>query len=82
MARGGKREGAGAKLGSVRPKITDYWTQDDIADYFTHLKKNYKKSDRLAVFVGEHIMGKAIQPLGNDDTGVLNVQFVNAFTPQ
>ncbi|KKK59017.1 hypothetical protein LCGC14_3038580, partial [marine sediment metagenome] len=37
MLNGGKRERAGNKLGNTRPKITDHWTQDDIADYFTRL---------------------------------------------
>lgn len=64
--RGGKRLGAGNKAGSIRPQLTDYWTKEDIADYFQHLKDNYKKSDRLAVFVGDHILGKAVQPIGND----------------
>lgn len=67
MKNGGKREGAGVKEGSVRPKITSYWNEDDISDYFDYLKKNYKKSDTLTKFVGEQLMGKAIQPLGNDD---------------
>lgn len=61
--KGGKRIGAGAKLGSVRPKITDHWTQEDIADYFQHLKASYKTSDVLTKFVGEQLMGKAVQPV-------------------
>lgn len=66
MKNGGKRKGAGNKLGSIRPKLTDYWSQNDIADYFAFLKENYKKDMGLAKFVGEHIMGKAVQPIGND----------------
>jgi hypothetical protein len=79
MAKGGKREGAGNKAGSIRPKITDYWSQDDIQEYFDHLKENYKKSDRLAVFVGEHLMGKAVQPIGNDNGQPLLISFDQAF---
>jgi hypothetical protein len=76
---GGKREGSGGKLGQVRPKLTDYWSQDDIEEYFYWLKENYKKDTGLAKFVGEHIMGKAVQPIGNDDGKPLIVQFDSAF---
>lgn len=75
MAHGGKRANSGNKLGSVRPKITDYWSQKDIDNYFDYLKNNYKKSDRLAVFVGEHIMGKAVQPLSDADGQTLAIAF-------
>lgn len=66
MARGGKRQNAGNKEGSIRPKLTHYWTQDDIADYFAWLKGAYKEDATLAKFVGEQLMGKAVQPIGND----------------
>ena len=77
--RGGKRPGAGNKEGNVRPKITDYWSQEDIAEYFTHLKSKYKESDVLARFVGEQLMGKPVQPIGNDDGKPLIIQFDDAF---
>lgn len=66
MAKGGKREGAGNKLGSVRPKLSHYWSESDITEYFTWLKENYKNDSQLVKFVGEHLMGKAVQPIGND----------------
>lgn len=66
MINGGKRERAGNKEGSVRPKMTDFWSQEDIQNYFSYLKENYKKSDVLTKFVGEHLMGKPVQPIGND----------------
>ncbi len=64
---GGKRKGSGAYEGQVRPKITTYWSQKDIEEYFTWLKKSYKKEPTLAKFVGEQLMGKAVQPIGNDE---------------
>lgn len=67
MALGGKRPGAGVKKDSVRPKITSYWSQDDIDDYFAWLKTAYKSEPSLAKFVGEQLMGKAVQPIGNDE---------------
>lgn len=74
-------KGAGNKEGSMRPKISSYWTEEDIEEYFQHLKENYKKSDILTKFVGDHLMGKAVQPIGNDDGKALLVKFDNAFIP-
>jgi hypothetical protein len=74
--KGGKRQGAGNKVGSVRPRLTDKWSQEDIDDYFVWLKENYKKDMTLAKFVGEHIMGKAVQPIGNDDDKPFLIQGV------
>lgn len=66
MINGGKRQGAGNKQGNIRPKLTDYWTNEDIQDYFSWLKEEYKKQPILAKFVGEHLMGKPVQPIAND----------------
>lgn len=74
--KGGSRPNAGNKQGSVRPKITDYWTSDDISDYFSWLKEEYKNQPVLAKFVGEQIMGKAVQPIGNDGDEPFKVQGV------
>ena len=62
MASGGKREGAGRKYGSKsRPTIFEFWDNGDIATFFDHLKEKYKTDSRIAVFVGEHLMGKPQQ---------------------
>lgn len=74
--KGGKRPNAGNKQGSIRPKITDYWSQDDILEYFTWLKMEYKSQPVLAKFVGEQLMGKAVQPIGNDGDEPFKVQGV------
>lgn len=64
MARGGKRTGAGRPIGAAnRPTIFDFWNASDLKAYFKHLKATYKNDSRLTVFVGEHIMGKAQQPV-------------------
>lgn len=67
MARAGTNHKGGQSFGSQRPKITNYWTQDDIEDYFVWLKDEYKKNPTLAKFVGEQLMGKPVQPIGNDE---------------
>lgn len=61
-----KGSGVGNKAGSIRPSFNQYWSQDDIADYMNWLKANYKEKPELAKFVGDHLFGKAVQPIGND----------------
>lgn len=64
MARGGKRPGSGRPPGpSLHRLLTDYWSEDQIKEYFEYLCDNYKESDRLMVFVGEHLLGKAPQAI-------------------
>lgn len=80
--KGGKREGAGNREGSIRPKFTAYWDESDIADYHKWLKKNYKSNPILAKFVGEQLHGKAPQPLTNDEDNPLTVEHIVHYIPQ
>ena len=77
--KGGKTKNAGNKEGSIRPNFNLYWSEDDVAEYMTYLKKNYKKDTRLATYVGDHIFGKAVQPIGNDGDKPLLVKFDSSF---
>ena len=64
MARGGKREGAGRKVGStVRPQLRDYYSEDEIKAIVTDLKKRAKKDDVLFKVQLEQIFGKAPQSI-------------------
>ena len=61
---GGKRVGAGRRVGSGdKPHIRDYWTDHQIKKFYESLFERALKSDRLAAFVGEQLSGKALQPL-------------------
>lgn len=61
---GGKRKGAGRKTGSMNiPKLSSFFTDKELRQYIAHLKKRYKKSDKIAVFIGEQLFGKALQAL-------------------
>lgn len=71
MSWGGKREGAGTQEGAVRAKLSHYWSQDDVKEYFDWLKTSYKQNPLLAKFVGEQIMGKAPQPLTGAEGGAI-----------
>lgn len=61
--RGGKRVGAGRKPGEGLPRFSTYWKDEEIKDFFEYLKKRARKSDKIAIFVGEHLFGKATQPV-------------------
>lgn len=77
MARGGKRPGSGRKPGiSNRPNILDYWTDEEVAEYFAYMRKSYKKSDRIATWVGDHISGKAVQAITGPNGGPIEVTTV------
>jgi len=80
--RGGKRNGAGNKEGSIRPKFNLYWSEKEIEEYMQWIKENYQKSDKLATWVGDHLFGKAVQPIGGDPENPITLQFDNAFAPK
>ena len=67
MAKGGKRKGAGAFQGQVRPKFTEYWTPDEIKQFMADMKEKAKTDSRIATWIGDHLFGKPVQPIGNDD---------------
>ena len=64
---GGKREGAGNKEGSVRPNFYKFVDQDEVREFMDWVKKNYKKNPRLAIWYGEHLFGKATQPVSGEN---------------
>jgi hypothetical protein len=68
------------KGSTVRPQLRDYLTQAQI----TRLtNKAYEMADEgnevMLKFVLEHVYGKAVQPLGNDEGKALLVKFDNVF---
>lgn len=67
MAHGGIRKGSGRKVGSIPLALKDYFTADETKAFVEDLKERAKKSDKIAVFVGEHLFGKAPQPISNAD---------------
>jgi hypothetical protein len=75
--RGGKRQGSGRKEGSQNlPKLSSFFTDKELLDYVTHLKKRYKKSDIITKFVGEQLFGKAPQPLVGNEGGPIKIESV------
>lgn len=83
MAKGGYRPGAGRKKGGRdKPHILDYWTPQEVVEFFEHIKKQYKSNDRIAVWVGEQISGKAVQPVSGENGEPIAIVFDNAFAPK
>ena len=73
--RGGKRKNAGNKEGSVRPNFSAFWTQKEILAFMDWVKDNYKTDHRLAVWAGDHLFGKAPQPLTGEEGNPIQVIF-------
>lgn len=74
MARGGARKGSGRKPGKARPQLRDFYTVAEMQAYVTDLKERAKTDSRLKIFEGEHLFGKAPQPLVGDPTQPFHVE--------
>lgn len=78
---------AGRPKGSTtRPQIRDYLTKKQIQEFALWVIEQYKEKPELAKWLGDHIFGKAVQPLGNDERNPLIIEFHKVFnadtTPQ
>lgn len=62
-----------------RPQFYTYTTEVERKEYAAWVKKNYKKDMKLAVWYGDQLFGKAMQPIGNDNGQPLIVQFDDSF---
>lgn len=72
--KGGRPKGA-----TSRPSILEFWDNNDLDEFFTHIKENYKKDARLATWVGDHILGKAPQALTGPNGEALVISFDPTF---
>jgi hypothetical protein len=77
MARGGKRKGAGRKVGSVKkPRIADYLTPEEIEEIVENAKQKAKDGDATVLkLLIEQIFGRAPQSidLGNKNGEPLKI---------
>lgn len=72
--RGGKRQGAGRPVGTPNKlQLRDYLTQDHINEFIEYLIDNYKESDKLMMWMGDHLFGRAPQAITGADGGPLEV---------
>jgi hypothetical protein len=77
MALGGRRPGAGRPKGSHNtPQFHEYVTDEQRRAFVQHIFKQYKKDARLAVWLGDHIFGKARQPITGEDGGPILIKGV------
>lgn len=51
----------------------------DAKEFIDYVRKNYKKNDRLAVWYGDHLFGKAIQPIEGEFRGNVTLTFDKSF---
>lgn len=81
MAKGGKREGAGRKKGSItKPRFSDYVSESDVEKLVKKAMELAKNGDTTMLkFVLEHQFGKAMQPVEGNLTGNFSLSFDNTF---
>ena len=80
MAKGGKRKGAGRKVGSTnRPVLRNFYTREELEEFVIDLKESAKTDPVIKKFVAEQIFGKAVQPIGNDEGNPLLISFDKTF---
>jgi len=62
MALGGARPGAGRPKGSINvPQFRDFVSEEDRAEFVEFVISTYKESEKLTVWVGDQLYGKAAQ---------------------
>lgn len=69
MAKGGARPGAGRKAGPTAKPFRDYVSEEDKAQFVEFMLANYMGDMRLAVWVGDQLMGKAPQTIDHTTLG-------------
>lgn len=78
MKNGGKRPGAGGiELNGWSKKFADYFTPEEVWEFVADIKERAKKDPRIAIWVGEHIFGKAVQPIeGTGENGEIILKMI------
>lgn len=66
--RGGKRIGSGRKKGKSL-NLKAYLTEKDIKEFVEYVLDSYNEDTRLMTWLGDHIFGKAPQPITNGEDG-------------
>lgn len=74
-----KGSGVGVKEGSIRPSFNLYWKEEEIEQFMEDMKVRAKTDSRIAVWLGDHLFGKALQPVGNPDGSPLTISFDPVF---
>lgn len=73
MANGGKRPGAGRPKGSAMLRLHDVMKKRDIDEFVEYLLNSYMDEPRIALWMADHIFGKAPQPVTGPDGGPIQV---------
>lgn len=79
MAKGGKRPGAGnvSTLNGWSRKLGDYFTPEEVIAFMDDLKDRAKKDSKIAIWVADHIFGKAPQPIeGTGEKGEIILKWI------
>jgi len=81
---GGKRDGAGRKLGSTkRPQISDYVTEKEVKGLLKEAKKLAKKGDgNMIRFLIDHCFGRAKQAIEHTGEDGSAIEIENNLSPE
>ena len=59
-------------------KLADYFTPEQKAEFLADVFERAKKDSRLAAWLGDHLFGKAPQPIqGSGDNGEIIIKVVS-----
>jgi hypothetical protein len=77
MAKGGARPGAGRPKGTKTvPQFRDYVSEKDRNQFVEFILDSYMGDMRLAVWLGDHLFGKAPQPLTGPEGGPMEIKAI------
>jgi hypothetical protein len=69
--------GAGRPVGSTNKySIHSFFAEKDVEGFIKFLKLNYQKDAKLMTWLGDHLFGKAAQPLTGGDGGPIEIKGV------
>ncbi len=73
MAKGGARKGAGRPKGAAMLKLHELMKKKDIDQFVEWLLTSYMDDSRVAIWMADHLFGKAPQPITGPDGGPVQV---------
>lgn len=61
------------KGSTTKPKITDFVSKEEIAELFVIAKEQARKNPIIMKFLLEQVLGKAPQPISNDNGDIFQI---------
>lgn len=79
-AKGNKPANVGRPKGAkTLVKVIEYFTKEEVVDFFEDLKKRSKTDSKIALYLAEQMTGKAPQAMNIEMGGNITITFDKAF---